>query len=148
MSQYLTFKLVNKTNPDIKVDLGYWCTSIARGISYNFQNIFRYTGDEDVKLDYDTLKSYIEILHDGIEDYKENLRQEQERKRENIEILLKAQSEVVVNAIREDISNNDESIVEWEDEIYTWRSVEDKLNFILDILNENKDVWELTYNNT
>jgi hypothetical protein len=94
------------------------------------------------------LKSYIEILHDGIEDYKENLRQEQERKRENIEMLLKAQSEIVVNAIREDISDNDESIVEWQDDIDTWRAVEDKLNFILNILNENKDEWELTYSNS
>ena len=65
MSQYLSFELVNKENPDIKVDLGYWCTSIARGIGWNFENIFKYTGDEDVKLDIETLKSYIETLHDG-----------------------------------------------------------------------------------
>jgi hypothetical protein len=147
MSQYLSFKLVNKTNPDIKIDLGYWCTSIARGISYNFQNIFRYTED-GVKLDYDTLESYIETLHEGIDEYKESLRREQERKRDNIDLLLKAQSEVVVNAIKEDINDNDESIVEWQDEIDTWQSVEDKLNFILDILGENKDEWELVYSNS
>lgn len=147
MSQYLSFELVNKTNPDIKVDLGYWCTSIARGITYNFQNIFRYTED-GVKLDYDTLESYIETLHEGIDEYKESLRREQERKRDNIDLLLKAQSEVVVNAIKEDINDNDESIVEWQDEIGTWQSVEDKLNFILDILGENKDEWELVYSNS
>jgi hypothetical protein len=147
MSQYLSFKLVNKTNPDIKIDLGYWCTSIARGISYNFQNIFRYTED-GVKLDYDTLESYIETLHEGIDEYKESLRREQERKRDNIDLLLKAQSEVVVNAIKEDINDNDESIVEWQDEIDTWQSVEDKLNFILDILGENKEEWELVYSNS
>lgn len=147
MSQYLSFKLVNKTNPDIKVDLGYWCTSIARGISYNFQNIFRYTED-GVKLDYDTLESYVETLHEGIDEYKESLRREQERKRDNIDLLLKAQSEVVVNAIKEDINDNDESIVEWQDEIDTWQSVEDKLNFILDILGENTDEWELVYRNS
>ena len=101
MSQYLSFELINKANPDIKVDLGYWCTSIARGISWNFEDIFKYTGENDVTLDIDTLKSYIDTLHSGIDDYKENLRKEQERKRENTEILLKAQTQVVVDAIRE-----------------------------------------------
>ena len=54
MSQYLSFELVNKANPEIKVDLGYWCTSIARGITYNFNNIFAYTIDGDVELDKET----------------------------------------------------------------------------------------------
>jgi hypothetical protein len=148
MSQYLSFELINKANPDIKVDLGYWCTSIARGISWNFENIFKYTGENDVTLDIDTLKSYIDILHSGIDGYKENLRKEQERKRENIEILLKAQTQVVVDAIREDINMSDDSIADWEEEIDTWSSVESKLNFILDVLDENKNEWELRYNNS
>ena len=62
MSQYLSFELINKDNPDIKVDLGYWCTSIARGISWNFEDIFKYTGENDVTLDIDTLKSYIDRI--------------------------------------------------------------------------------------
>ena len=70
MSQYLSFELINKDNPDIKVDLGYWCTSIARGISWNFEDIFKYTGENDVTLDIDTLKSYIDTLHSGIDGYK------------------------------------------------------------------------------
>jgi hypothetical protein len=148
MSQYLSFELINKANPDIKVDLGYWCTSIARGISWNFENIFKYTGENDVTLDIDTLKSYIDILHSGIDDYKENLRKEQERKRENTEILLKAQTQVVVDAIREDINMNEDSIADWEEEIDTWSAVESKLNFILDVLDENKNEWELRYNNS
>ncbi len=148
MSQYLSFELINKANPDIKVDLGYWCTSIARGISWNFEDIFKYTGDNDVTLDIDTLKSYIDILHSGIDGYKENLRKEQERKRENTEILLKAQTQVVVDSIREDINMNDDSIADWEEEIDTWSSVESKLNFILNVLDENKNEWELRYNNS
>ena len=148
MSQYLSFELINKANPDIKVDLGYWCTSIARGISWNFEDIFKYTGENDVTLDIDTLKSYIDTLHRGIDDYKENLRKEQERKRENTEILLKAQTQVVVDAIREDINMNEDSIADWEEEIETWSSVESKLNFILDVLDENKNEWELRYNNS
>lgn len=148
MSQYLSFELINKANPDIKVDLGYWCTSIARGISWNFEDIFKYTGENDVTLDIDTLKSYIDILHSGIDGYKENLRKEQERKRENTEILLKAQTQVVVDAIREDINMNEDSIADWEEEIDTWSSVESKLNFILNVLDENKNEWELRYNNS
>ena len=148
MSQYLSFELINKANPDIKVDLGYWCTSIARGISWNFEDIFRYTGENDVTLDIDTLKTYIDILHSGIDGYKENLRKEQERKRENIEILLKAQTQVVVDSIRESIDMNDDSIADWEEEIDTWSSVESKLNFILNVLDENKNEWELRYNNS
>lgn len=148
MSQYLSFELINKANPDIKVDLGYWCTSIARGISWNFEDIFKYTGDNDVTLDIDTLKSYIDTLHNGIDEYKENLRKEQERKRENIEILLKAQTQVVVDSIRESIDMNDDSIADWEEEIDTWSSVESKLNFILNVLDENKNEWELRYNNS
>ena len=70
MSQYLSFELVNKANPEIKVDLGYWCTSIARGITYNFNNIFTYTNDGDVELDKETLESYINELHAGIDDFK------------------------------------------------------------------------------
>lgn len=148
MSQYLSFELINKANPDIKVDLGYWCTSIARGISWNFEDIFRYTGENDVTLDIDTLKSYIETLHDGIEEYKKNLLKEQKQKEENLELLLRAQTQVVVDAIREDIDMNDDSIADWEEEIDTWSSVESKLNFILNVLDENKNEWELRYNNS
>ena len=146
MSQYLTFKLVNKTNPEICVDLGYWCTSIARAISYNFEGIFRYTED-DVKLDVNTLKDYIEILRKGIDEYKSNLHKEQDKKRENIDLLLKAQTQVVVDAIKQSIQYNDEAIEDWADEIETWVLVKDKLDFILDILEENIDDWELTYRN-
>lgn len=148
MSQYLSFELINKANPDIKVDLGYWCTSIARGISWNFEDIFKYTGENDVTLDIDTLKSYIDTLHSGIDGYKEYLRKEQERKRENTELLVKAQTQVVVDAIRESIDMNDDSIADWEEEIDTWSSVESKLNFILNVLDENKNEWELRYNNS
>lgn len=148
MSQYLSFELINKANPDIKVDLGYWCTSIARGISWNFEDIFKYTGENDVTLDIDTLKSYIDTLHSGIDGYKEYLRKEQERKRENTELLIKAQTQVVVDAIRESIDMNDDSIADWEEEIDTWSSVESKLNFILNVLDENKNEWELRYNNS
>lgn len=146
MSQYLSFKLINKSN-DTEVDLGYWCTSIARGISYNFENIFKYT-ETDVTLDIYTLKSYIEILHNGIEKYKTYLREEQNNKRENTDLLLKAQTQVVVDAIRESININEESIKEWEDEIDTWSSVESKLIFILNVLEENDEKWELLYNNS
>ena len=99
-------------------------------------------------LDIDTLKSYIDTLHSGIDEYKENLRKEQERKRENTELLIKAQTQVVVDAIRESIDMNDDSIADWEEEIDTWSSVESKLNFILNVLDENKNEWELRYNNS
>ena len=148
MSQYLSFELINKANPEIKVDLGYWCTSIARGISYNFDDVFRYTGEEDVNLDIETLKRYIESVHNGVEEYREYLRKEQERKKENMELLLKAQTQVVVDAIKEDINDNEASIADWEEEIDTWSSVESKLNFILNVLDENKNEWELRYNNS
>ena len=147
MSQYLSFELINKENPEIKVDLGYWCTSIARGISYNFENIFNYT-DSDVTLDIDTLKSYIEILHEGVEKYKTYLREEQDNKRENTDLLLKAQTQVAAAAIRGSITINEESIEEWKDEVETWSSVEAKLNFILNILEKNKEQWYLIYNNS
>lgn len=147
MSQYLSFDLVNKANPNIKVDLGYWCSSIARGIGWNFNGIFPFT-ECITKMDMDTLKSYIETLHEGIDGYRENLRKEQESKKENTELLLKAQSAAAVEAIKEDIRSNDDSISEWQDEIDTWNMVENKLNFILDILEENKDEWELWYRNS
>ena len=148
MSQYLTFELINKANPEIKVDLGYWCTSIARGISFNFDNAFRYTGEDDVVLNIETLKSYIESVHDGVEEYKENLRKAQDRKKENMELLLKAQTQVVVDAIREDINMDDASIDDWMEEIDTWTRVENRLNYILTILEENEKDWELRYNNS
>ena len=147
MSQYLSFKLVNKTNPDIKVDLGYWCTSVARGIEDCFEGIFKYT-ESNTKLDYKTMQSYIETLHNGIVEYKENLRKEQEKKKEYIEYLLKAQSEIVVSAIKEDICNIDESIVEWQDDIDTWSDVESNLIFYLETLGNNEDNWELVYKNS
>ena len=147
MSQYLSFELINKENPEIKVDLGYWCTSIARSISYNFNNIFNYTGDENVELNVYELKSYIEILHNGIDEYKKNLQKEQERKNENYERLLRAQTEYAVNVIKEEINMNEECIKDWEDEIDVWTSVERKLEFILDILNENINKWTLKYSN-
>lgn len=146
MSQYLSFELVNKKNPEIKVDLGYWCTSIARGIYSNFDGIFRYT-ESYVELDIDTLKSYIRILHGGIEEYKAYLRKEQDKKRENVEFLLKAQTQVVVDAIKESIQENDDAIDDWLDEIDTWSMVENKLEFILNVLEENYAEWDLVYKN-
>lgn len=146
MSQYLSFKLVNKENPVLKVDLGYWCTSIARSISSNFNGIFNYT-ETGVKLNIETLKSYIEILHDGIDDYKKNLHDAQDKKKECLELLLNAQTEVAINAIKEDIDDIEYSILDWKDEIETWEMVENKLNFILDILNDNEH-WELVYRNS
>ena len=147
MSQYLSFELVNKANPEIKVDLGYWCTSIARGISSNFDSIFPYT-NSDVKLDFDTLKSYIEILHDGINEYKESLRESQDRKKEYIDFLLKAQTEVAVKSIKEDIQDTEESISAWEEDIETWTMVENKLEFILYLMDENSKEWDLVYKNS
>ena len=147
MSQYLSFKLVNKINPDIKVDLGYWCTSVARGIEDCFEGIFKYT-ESNTKLDYETMQSYIETLHNGIEAYKENLRKEQEKKKEYIEYLLKAQSEVVVTAIKEDISYIDEAIVDWQNDINDWSDVKRDLIFYLETLGNNEDNWELVYKNS
>ena len=147
MSQYLGFELVNKANPEIKVDLGYWCTSIARGISSNFDGIFPYT-DSDVKLDYEKMKSWIEILHDGIDEYKEHLRESQERKKEYIDFLLKAQTEVAVKSIKEDIQDTEESISAWEEDIETWTMVENKLEFILYLMDENSKEWDLVYRNS
>ena len=147
MSQYLSFELINKTNPLVKVDLGYWCSSIARGIGWNFNGIFQFT-ECNTKLDIETLTSYIDILHEGIEEYNKNLQKEKENKKENTELLLKAQSAAAVEAIKEDISSNDDSIADWQDEIDTWSMVENKLNFILDMLKENEEEWELYYRNS
>lgn len=147
MSQYLSFDLVNKANPEIKVDLGYWCTSIARGISSNFDGIFPYT-NSGFKLDFDTFKSYIEILHDGINEYKESLRESQDRKKEYIDFLLKAQTEVAVKSIKEDIQDTEESISAWKEDIETWTMVENKLEFILYLMDENSKEWDLVYKNS
>ena len=68
--------------------------------------------------------------------------------KEYIEYLLKAQSEVVVSAIKEDICNIDESIVEWQDDIDTWSDVERNLIFYLETLGNNEDDWELVYKNS
>ena len=148
MSQYLSFELVNKANPEIKVDLGYWCTSIARGITYNFNNIFEYTSGEDVELNKETLESYINELHKGIEEYKLNLQKTQEKKKENLDFLLRAQTETAVSTIMKNVDMYDESIEEWKEEIETWQSVETKLNFILYLLEDNKDGWKLVYGNS
>ena len=148
MSQYLSFELVNKANPEIKVDLGYWCTSIARGITYNFNNIFSYTNDGDIELDKETLESYINELHAGIEEYKLSLQKSQEKKKENLELLLRAQTVTAVSTIKEDVDMYDASIEEWQEEIDTWESVERKLNFILYLLEDNKDGWKLVYGNS
>ena len=147
MSQYLSFKLVNKTNPDFKIDLGYWCSSIARGISYNFNNIFQYT-ESNIKLDINGLKSYINILHNGINEYRKNLNTSQNLKKQNIELFLRADSQYAADAIKNEIKDIDASIADWKEEIDTWEMVENKLNFILDILEENKEEWELWYKNS
>lgn len=148
MSQYLSFELVNKANPEIKVDLGYWCTSIARGITYNFNNIFTYTNDGDVELDKETLESYINELHVGIDDFKLSLQKSQKKKEESVELLLRAQTETAASTIKEDINMYDTSIEEWQEEIDTWESVERKLNFILYLLEDNADEWKLVYGNS
>lgn len=146
MSQYLSFKLVNKTNPSVEVDLGYWCTSIARGICSNFNGIFHYT-EKDIKLDIEKLKDYINILNDGIDEYRKYLRDAQEKKKEYTELLLKAQSVAVIDSIKEDINSYECSIADWQDEIDSWLMVERKLNFILNVLEENKENWDLEYSN-
>lgn len=147
MSQYLSFKLINKNNPELSVDLGYWCTSIARTIGREFNGIFQYT-EINVKIDYKTLESYIDTLQDGINVYKNNLRNVQEKKKEQLELLLNAQTEIALESIKEEISYLDSSIEAWQDDIETWEMVEKKLNFILDTLGDNKEEWELVYKNS
>jgi hypothetical protein len=147
MSQYLSFKLINKNNPELSVDLGYWCTSIARTIGREFNGIFQYT-EINVKLDYKTLESYIDTLQDGINEYKNNLRNVQEKKKEQLELLLNAQTEIALESIKEEISYLDSSIEAWKDDIDTWEMVEKKLSFILDTLGDNKEEWELVYKNS
>lgn len=147
MSQYLSFKLINKNNPELSVDLGYWCTSIARTIGREFDGIFQYT-EINVKLDYKTLESYIDTLQDGINEYKNNLRNVQEKKKEQLELLLNAQTEIALESIKEEISYLDSSIEAWKDDIDTWEMVEKKLIFILDTLGDNKEEWELVYKNS
>ena len=61
---------------------------------------------------------------------------------------LKAQTQVVVNAIKESIDMNEDSIAYWEEEIDTWSSVESRLEYILIILQENCNEWELRYRNS
>ena len=146
MSQYLSFDLVNRANPDIKVDLGYWCTSIARGIHDFGNDIFRYT-ESGIALCVENLKDNIEVLHNGIEEYREHLRKAQENKRENTDLLLRAQSKCAVESIKEEIIMNEEAIADWSQEIEIWEAVENKLNFILDILVENEEEWMLVYQN-
>lgn len=147
MSQYLSFKLINKNNPELSVDLGYWCTSIARTIGREFDGIFQYT-QINVKIDYKTLESYIDTLQDGINVYKNNLRKVQEKKKEQLELLLNAQTEIALESIKEEISYLDSSIEAWQDDIETWEMVEKKLIFILDTLGDNKEEWELVYKNS
>jgi hypothetical protein len=146
MSQYLRSDLVNKANPDIKVDLGYWCTSIARGIHDFGNDIFRYT-ESGIALCVENLKNDIEVLHNGIKEYRKHLRKAQEDKRENTDLLLRAQSKCVVEFIKEEIIKNEEAIADWSEEIEIWEAVENKLNFILDILIENEEEWMLVYQN-
>ena len=43
---------------------------------------------------------------------------------------------------------NEESIYEWEEDIETWSDVESRLEFLLDILYDNKDNWDLIYRNS
>ena len=147
MSQYLSFKLINKNNPELSVDLGYWCTSIARTIGREFDGIFQYT-QINVKIDYKTLESYIDTLQDGINVYKNNLRKVQEKKKEQLELLLNAQTEIALESIKEEISYLDSSIEAWQDDIETWEMVEKKLIFILYTLGDNKEEWELVYKNS
>jgi hypothetical protein len=94
------------------------------------------------------MQSYIETLHNGIDEYKKNLRKEHEKKKEYIEYLLKAQSEVVVTAIKEDISYIDGAIVDWQNDIDDWSDVERNLIFYLETLGNNEDDWELSYKNS
>lgn len=61
--------------------------------------------------------------------------------------MIRAQTSVAMETIREDITNNDESIAAWEDEIETWTNVETELNFILEIYKENIEGWDLIYRN-
>ena len=146
MSQYLSFELVNRANPLIKIELGYWSTSIARGIHNFGKDIFRYT-ESDISLDSTNLKDDIEVLHQGVEEYKEHLRKAQESKRKNTELLLKAQTKCAVEVIKESIRYNEEAIEDWTQEVEIWESVENKLNYILDILKKNEDEWMLIYRN-
>ena len=106
-----------------------------------------FSEEDDVKLDINELKSSIRILHEGIEEYKAILHKEQDKKRENLELLLRSETKVVVDTIKESIRYNDEAIDDWIEEIDTWSMVERKLEFILNVLEENNEDWDLVYQN-
>lgn len=148
MSQQLNLKLVNKTNPEMSLDLGYWSTSISRQIYSNFnEEVFPYS-ENAVRLDISTFKSYIKTLDEGIKEFKGYLYRAMKRKRENTDLLLKAQTEIVVKDIRNEIVECEHSIESWREEIDKWFSVWQKLNFILEVIENNESEWELEYRNS
>lgn len=148
MSQYLSLKLVNKTNPEMSLDLGCWNTNISRQIYSNFnEEVFPYS-ENNVRLDINTLKIYIKSLDEGIKEFKRFLYRSIKRKRENTNLLLKAETEIVIKDIKEEILECEQSIEDWREEIDKWISVWQKLNFILEVLENNKSDWELEYSNT
>ena len=69
-------------------------------------------------------------------------------KKEYIDFLLKAQTEVAIKSIKEDIQYVEESISAWEEDIETWTMVENKLEFILYLMNKNSKEWDLVYKNS
>ena len=94
------------------------------------------------------MESYINELHVGIDDFKLSLQKSQKKKEESVELLLRAQTETAASTIKEDIDMYDTSIEEWQEEIDTWESVERKLNYILDLLEDNVNEWKLVYGNS
>lgn len=143
MSQYLQFYLKHKES-DIKLCAGYFCTTPARQIGSI--GAFPYTDKEKV-LTKDDIRLYISNIESEINTIKAYKEEEHKHKVELLDVLCKCSSKDAVESLYDKVSNSDLIIDEYIEELEDWEYRLNKINFISEIYNENKENWDLYYIN-
>lgn len=145
MSQYLSFTLKHKTNKDVAVELGYYCTSMARQISQDIGH-FQWT-DEEKTIDDDYLRDAIDALDENLTLYhKQRLQNFVDKERYEM-LLTKAENDSAFENLQVCIGECESSITACDMSIEEYADVRNRLAFIRDVLAENGEEYELVYRN-
>lgn len=143
MSQYLSFYLKRK-NAEITLQLGYFCTTPARQISG--LDAFPYT-EVDTLLAPQSVKEYLSKITEERDKFRKYL-EDCVKKREEIEqSLYKCVSKEVAQMFLEESASLEQSIQELKESVEDWNWILDRISFMFEVWEENKNDWNFYYSN-
>ena len=141
MSQYLSFCLKRKDTSELKIELGYWCTTPARTLSS--EGIFPYTEDTTL-VTPDRYKEYMDGLDYYIKSTEDSIHREQELNYR--ELFQNSKSKEAAEFAYDRMIESESFIKEMDEEIDLYKDIRKTIQTYWAIAQENPQ-YDLYYIN-